>query len=376
MYKYSEEELKKCHHGLVKTIAKELGVKSPTSKKKGELISLILDIQDGKIEVAPKSKKGAKEKIKGWGAKSLPSNSELFSDIPYFTSNSLTLRDSAYDSQGKEVLGIFDSLSNGTWCLRDKKFNVIEGTVFNEETRKRLRVKEGDEVKLEIIEDNGQIKVEKILTVNGLEYDPYADRRDFDYMGATYPSNKMYFNKGLITDDFTMGFGQRALMVGADSTNISEIVVQRHPNTKVFKIYLDEMPEIISDLKSDGFASVFCKTFDVSYSEQIAMAECVLKIAKRYSEYGYDIVIMINGIDKLYNAYKSVNQEIALEMIKKYIATARCFDRKGSLTLISVVDENSEIYNQILPFVNCQISVKDGQIDLENSYTKKKELIK
>ncbi len=378
MYKYTEEELKTFHHGLVKVIAKELGVKSPTSKKKGELISLIMDIQEGKIEIQPKSNKGAKTKLKGWKTGKLPQNSELFSN-KYFFSNwngtTLTLFDSASSSNTKEFLGIFDMLSEDTGCLRDKNLKIIKGAVFSKEELKGLTFRVGDEVKLEMEVIDEKYKITKVISINGVKYSQYDERRYFDDLDAIYPNYKISFSNGIVKENVIIGYGQRALMIGGESTDLKDICVLRDSRNKVFKIYLDETPEEITELKDDNTAKVFYTSFAQSYSEQITLAECIMNIAKRYSEYGYNSIIMINGLDKLYNAYKAINESTALEKIKQYFATARCFEKYGSFTIIGMINEKTDLYTQILPFANCQIAIKNGTIDKENSYTKKKELI-
>ena len=127
---FSEEELNSIHHYILKEIAREIGVKSPASKKKEQLIEDIRLIQSGKLKPCAPTNKGAPKK----GTVDL-SSYYLVDDIGDYSKyndksiGELILND-VVDLDNIEVEGVLEFYPEGYAFMRAKNYEKSENYQF------------------------------------------------------------------------------------------------------------------------------------------------------------------------------------------------------------------------------------------------------
>src|SRR5690606_2351257 len=129
-----------------------------------------------------------------------------------------------------------------------------------------------------------------------------------------------------------------------------------HPDVVLIVLLIDERPEEVTDMKRNTDAEVVSSTFDEPASRHIQIAEMVIEQAKRYVEFGKDVVILLDSITRLARAY---NAEVphsgkilsggvdanALQKPKRFFGAARQIEGGGSLTILgtALIDTGSKM---------------------------------
>ena len=70
-------------------------------------------------------------------------------------------------------------------------------------------------------------------------------------------------------------------------------------------LLIDERPEEVTDMERNTKAEVVSSTFDEPASRHVQVAEMVIEKAKRYVEFGKDVVILLDSITRLARAYNT-----------------------------------------------------------------------
>lgn len=160
-----------------------------------------------------------------------------------------------------------------------------------------------------------------------------------------------------------IGFGQRMLIVAPPRTGktvllqkMANAITTNHPDAYVIILLVDERPEEVTEMQRHTKAEVVSSTFDEPASRHVQVAEMVIEKAKRLTEYGRDVVILLDSITRLARAY---NTEVphsgkiltggvdanALQKPKRFFGAARNIEEGGSLTIIgtALVDTGSKM---------------------------------
>ena len=187
------------------------------------------------------------------------------------------------------------------------------------------------------------------------------DRIPFDYLTPLFPDEKFdlchHKQETLSTriiDLFTpIGKGQRALIVAPPKTGkttllkeIANAIAANHPDVYLIVLLIDERPEEVTDMQRTVNAEVIASTFDESADRHVRIANIVLEKAKRMTECGHDVVIVLDSITRLARAYNTVApasgkvlsggvEANALQKPKRFFGAARNIENGGSLTIIA-----------------------------------------
>src|SRR5205814_1128852 len=160
-----------------------------------------------------------------------------------------------------------------------------------------------------------------------------------------------------------IGMGQRMLIVAPPRTGktvllqkIANSISKNHPEVVLIILLIDERPEEVTDMERTTKTEVVSSTFDEPASRHVQIAEMVIEKAKRYVEFGKDVVILLDSITRLARAY---NTEVphsgkiltggvdanALQKPKRFFGAARAIEEGGSLTIIgtALVDTGSKM---------------------------------
>jgi transcription termination factor Rho len=109
---------------------------------------------------------------------------------------------------------------------------------------------------------------------------------------------------------------------------------------------IDERPEEVTDMARSVKAEVVASTFDEPADKHVKLANIVLEKAKRLTESGHDVVILLDSITRLARAYNTVQPASgkilsggvdanALQKPKRFFGAARNIENGGSLTIIA-----------------------------------------
>ncbi len=220
----------------------------------------------------------------------------------------------------------------------------------------------------------------------------------------TIPSN---LSQRLINLVNPLGKGQRALIVSppkAGKTSLLKQIAQgvtaNYPEISLMVCLIGERPEEVTDMRRSVKGEVISSTFDEPTENHTHVAEMALEIAKRRTEAGADVVVLLDSITRLARAYNLALppsgrtlsggiDPIALYPPKRFFGAARKLEEGGSLTIIGtcLVDTGSKmddvIYEEFKGTGNSEL-VLDRKlaekrifpaIDVQRSGTRREELL-
>lgn len=201
----------------------------------------------------------------------------------------------------------------------------------------------------------------RIKDINGLDPEVIRDRVPFESLTPLFPNQKFQItghqNQTLSTriiDMFTpIGKGQRGLIVAQPKTGkttllkeVANAIAANHPEVYLMVLLIDERPEEVTDMQRSVNAEVIASTFDAPAENHVKIANLVLEKAKRLTECGHDVMIVLDSITRLARAYNTVQpasgkvlsggvEANALQKPKRFFGAARKIENGGSLTIIA-----------------------------------------
>ena len=127
---------------------------------------------------------------------------------------------------------------------------------------------------------------------------------------------------------------------------IANSISINNPEVELIVLLIDERPEEVTDMTRSIKGDVIYSTFDELPEHHVKVAEMVLERAKRLTEQGKDVVILLDSITRLARAYNLVIPSSgrtlsggldpsALHKPKKFFGAARNIENGGSLTILA-----------------------------------------
>ena len=264
--------------------------------------------------------------------------------------------------------GILEMMPDGYGFLRSSDYNYLsspDDIYVSPSQIKLFGLKTGDTVLGTIRppkEGEKYFALLKVTLINGLLSSQVKERVPFDYLTplfpnekfnlATHPAGKDYGNR--MIDLFApIGKGQRGLIVAQPKTgktfllkDVANAIATNHPECYLLVLLIDERPEEVTDMKRSVNAEVVASTFDEPAENHVRVANIVLEKAKRLTESGHDVVVLLDSITRLARAYNTVAptsgrvlsggvEANALHKPKKFFGAARNIEGGGSLTILA-----------------------------------------
>lgn len=333
------------------------------------------------------------------------------------------LKDLAEDGVQINGGGVLEVLHDGFGFLRAPEANYLPGPDDIYVTPSQIRkfgLKTGDTVSGEIRspQDNERyFALTSLTTLNFETPEKARNKAHFDNLTPLYPDSRFKMEiddptrkdrSGRIIDIVSpLGKGQRALIVAPPRTgktvllqNIAHSIEANHPECYVIVLLIDERPEEVTDMQRSVKGEVVSSTFDEPATRHVQVAEMVIQKAKRLTEHGKDVVILLDSITRLGRAYNTVVPSSgkvltggvdanALQRPKRFFGAARNIEEGGSLTIIAtaLIDTGSRmdevIFEEFKGTGNSEIvldrKVADKRvfpaIDVTKSGTRKEELL-
>ena len=345
---------------ILREIGRQIGVKSPSSMRKGKLIREILAVQNGAIEPVDNSR----------GAPSKPVDVSRF----YYKGHDLLDTDVDYVYVEDPTVGVIQFadvdlpegclqiLPQGFGFLRYDGYKISYSDLYvSEEMIEKYSLRSGDLIKGTFknvpLQSN---ELDKIVSINGVLVENWSSRLDFAKLTACHPDEKIALScdkndvVGRVIDIFApIGKGQRGLIVAPPKSgkttmlkNIAKSIESNYPDTKLIVLLIDERPEEVTEFEKFIKSEVVASTFDEEPSNHIRASEYALSKAKRQVEMGKDVVILMDSITKLTRAYNNSKNSSGKTLSggmdptafygpKKFFGSARNIENGGSLTIIA-----------------------------------------
>jgi len=261
--------------------------------------------------------------------------------------------------------GVLEILPDGFGFLRSTNYNYLpspDDIYISPSQIKKCCLREGDTV-------SGYVRPPKegerffallqIKAVNKEDPEKIRERILFDNLTPLYPQERI--NLETTQDEVTtriinlltpLGKGQRTMINAAPRTGKTVIlqkfanaITKNHPEIVPIILLIDERPEEVTDMQRSVNAEVIASTFDESAERHIQVAEMVLEKAKRLVEHGRDVVVLLDSITRLARAYNTVTPPSgrvlsggvdanALQRPKRFFGAARKIEEGGSITII------------------------------------------
>ncbi len=318
--------------------------------------------------------------------------------------------------------GVLEMMSDGYGFLRSSDYNYLsspDDIYMSPSQIKLFGLKTGDTVYGAIRPPKSGEKyfaLLKVSKINGKDPEVVRERVPFDYLTPLFPTEKFslavredgkdYGNR--MIDLFTpIGKGQRGLIVAQPKTgktfllkDVANAIAKNHPECYLLVLLIDERPEEVTDMKRSVNAEVVASTFDQTAENHVRVAGIVLEKAKRLTESGHDVVILLDSITRLARAYNTVAptsgrvlsggvEANALHKPKKFFGAARNIEHGGSLTILAtaLTDTGSKmdevIFEEFKGTGNMELQLDRTlankrmypAIDLTKSSTRREELL-
>ncbi|WP_327664833.1 MULTISPECIES: transcription termination factor Rho [unclassified Streptomyces] len=262
--------------------------------------------------------------------------------------------------------GVLDIGGNGTGFLRAADLEPTSHDVqVPAHLIRQLGLRKGDFVEGTCGRPRSLAHVE---TVGGAPATATRGRPRFADLTPLHPSERFRLEHpaaglaGRVVDLFTpIGKGQRGLLVAPPKTGKTVLLQQlaaafaaNHPEVHLMVVLVDERPEEVTDMRRSVRGEVYASTFDRPAKEHIALAELAVERAKRLTEQGRDVVILLDSLTRLCRAHNNAAttsgrtlsggvDAAALHGPKRFFGAARNTEEAGSLTILAtaLVDTGS-----------------------------------
>jgi transcription termination factor Rho len=265
-----------------------------------------------------------------------------------------------------ESEGVLDIMSDGYGFLRSSDYNYLSSPddIYVSQSQIRLfGLKTGDTVLGNVRppkEGEKYFPLIKVNKINGIDPEVVRDRVAFEHLTPLFPREKFKLAERQssistrIIDLFApIGKGQRGMIVSQPKTgktmllkDVANAIAANHPEVYQIILLIDERPEEVTDMQRNVRGEVVASTFDKEATEHVRVANIVLEKAKRLTECGHDVVILLDSITRLARAYNTVQPASgkvlsggvdanALHKPKRFFGAARNIENGGSLTIIA-----------------------------------------
>jgi transcription termination factor Rho len=316
--------------------------------------------------------------------------------------------------------GVLEILPDGFGFLRSPDYNYLPGAddiYVSPSQIRRFGLRKGDTTEGQIRPPKDGERYFALLKVNEINNRTPEEHKKtvlFDNLTPVFPERKINleskpnnYSTRIIDLFVPQGFGQRCLIVAPPKAgktvllqDIANSITDNHKDAKLIVLLIDERPEEVTDMRRNVDAEVVSSTFDEPANRHVQVAEMVMEKAKRLTEAGQDVVILLDSITRLARAYNTVVppsgkilsggvDSNALHRPKRFFGAARNIEGGGSLTIIatSLIDTGSRmdevIFEEFKGTGNSEIQLDRKLLekrvfpclDINKSSTRKEDLL-
>ena len=398
----------------LRTIARQIGVYSPTTLKKGEIIEKIQNIISGK------EKPFVRKTKQGRPAKGIAKLNDIMDIFGQPQNMDFTYAQKLNYDVGKDVFkhslnslnrhetifsGVFKNTEFDQGVIYEDEFDYI--TIRNKcsimsNFIDAYSLRDGDKVTCKCNYDEKQdtLIVVEVITINGVSAQNVTNRPLFEQLEYQIPKNKIVLtqndyssiNSKVIDVVSPIIFGTRIIANFENNdefiklNELSDLLKNNNlANVHISMIAVDEMPEVIQYIKSN-FCNVdlIIRKANQNYGAFAEEINLKFETLKRKVELGGNEILIVFDYLKLYKnlvkGYSEWNNK-SIDEAKNYISQnliekfncAKQTNINSSLTICVIncrEDSFKEISNSYLYFNSIPYQDSDITLDLFNSYTK------
>ncbi|MFT3785313.1 MAG: transcription termination factor Rho [Tepidisphaeraceae bacterium] len=316
--------------------------------------------------------------------------------------------------------GVLEILPDGFGFLRSPEYNYLpcpDDIYVSPSQIRRFGLRNGHVVQGQIRppkESERYFALLRVEAINGEDPERITEITNFEDLTPLHPNKRIVLesdpkdlNMRIVDLVTPIGKGQRMLIVAPPRTGktvlmqkIANSISKNHPEVILIILLVDERPEEVTDMKRNTKAEVVSSTFDEPTSRHVQVADMVIEKAKRYVEFGRDVVILLDSITRLARAHNAETPHSgkigtggidanALQKPKKFFGAARAIENGGSLTILgtALVDTNSKadevIFEEFKGTGNAELHLDRRlvdrrvypAIDINSSGTRREELL-
>ena len=381
----------------LRTMGKELGVDSPTTYPKRELVLKIMEkngivVDQNDLPAPPKRRGGRQKKDRSQDALGLeePTYAEPLAQediavqveepgvqplreaqsaavLPLF-SEDIKPAVSQMLSEGAcgDCEGILEITADGYGFLRTENYLPGAHDVYVAINQiRKFDLKTGDKITGKTRPQKDNEKNRALLYITAINDQPPEEalhRREFDELTPIFPNQRYTMECEGASQDLALriidliapvGKGQRALIVAPPKAGktillkkLANSLATNYPDAELMVLLIDERPEEVTDMQRSISGEVIYSTFDELPEHHTRVSEMVFERAQRLVEQGRDVVILMDSITRLARAYNLVIPPTgrtlsggldpgALHKPKRFFGAARNIVEGGSLTIIA-----------------------------------------
>ncbi len=323
----------------LREFARRVGVASPTSKKKEQLIAEIIEIREGKRQPNLNSQKHGRP----------PKQNNLFDPQPVrpYERDSYTLvleqkRPVFSFEDSTTVVGYVEILQNGTGLMwRQNKFNY-DWVYIPSEVVFTSRVITGDLITAELGISDNQPCVKKVLNINSCPITQFNYKRK-NYLDFSHilPNKKLQFSTAEYQNLGLMR-GESVYFYGSDNNDNSQTIINLLNSCEASKIYVNFSlaEKNLGFVKKVERAELFVSYLTDSAENAKRLLNLLIERAKRLFEAGENVVIVIDDVNSL------LEVENALSQTKSLMSLTKNTNALGSITIWAVM-KNVSMFDKL-----------------------------
>ncbi len=390
-----ERYLNTCSIGNLRIYGRQLEMTKPTKMSKDMLIKGILNVLLGETSQQGRNARGAPPKNNHLDPEipkrieeltiryfQTPNRYSDYLDVQKESSELQQINSSntlVFESNNREELNEWkDEVQKEVYCGQlhevgagiylsplDFVDNATKIVVYSALLQK-YNLREGDVITCNVIKRDKFLIASNVLTINGMQVFELS-RGKFDESEVCYPYRQIDF---LAHSDAPLSAkylqwllpvyqGQRGGIFASPKAGKTTLVFElakalKGTDTYPFVLLNAQAPETIWKFRSTfSNEQLAYTTYEDDADKIVLTAESLLQRAKRYAECGKNIVLFIDSINALAHAYNETPESAGgktlaggmesktLGYIRKYLGAARCFTKKGSLTILATQNQNT-----------------------------------
>ena len=354
----------------LRELARSIGVSSPTTKKREQLCTEILDISSGAVKVeAKQNKKGRPPKtitkittmVKDYIPPEIlklqkPIERESYSNILMLAQNP-SIYGQINSNVNKQIFGYLDSI-NGHFYLNNLKSNELFKFItfyVPDEIISKFNLREGDKVlAYGKISDNYDCGIlEEILKINDVDVSNWNSKRKvYDISAFDIPSvDTVVFGKNIKKGERTISYFQNdedaILAIVKEIENLSR---SNNLDEKLVFVGIELAPEVIYygrlNKNLEMFATTYYNNLDESYNaiiNAINFCNSTLKDGKSVRMFIFDIMGLVTRLDQYFASQMAsyMGHNISgVQLVKKLVGMGKAISKDLTITTHSVAFES------------------------------------
>jgi transcription termination factor Rho len=267
------------------------------------------------------------------------------------------------------VCGLLEVARNNTGYLRQDAVATRDDPVVSPALQRQIGLRPGDLVEAVAEPDQRGWAVRNICRVNGHGIDGLTQRPHFERLTAVHPDHALTLGPapdaitGRLLDLIApVGRGQRGLIVAppkAGKTTVLKHLAQaiaQDDELTLLVCLIGERPEEVTDLRRSIDGLVLAADLDASPQAQARIAALGIEHAKRLTEEGRNVVVLLDSLTRLARAHnldargggRTLSGGVdasALQPARRAFGAARATEEAGSLTVLAtaLVDTGSRL---------------------------------